>query len=200
MSRTVACKENGVQKFKTVLTACAMVLAFVGVASANAGVEDEGLPWGNFLLRVVNILIFLGIIWYAAGKIIKKFFVGRRASIVTEMEELDRLKKEAAAHLAEVERRVAGVEAECRALLEEGRAQAESLKAAILAEAEKQAAQIVEQARRSAEQEGKAELDAIRARMADDIVAAVEKGLVERLDAAEQQKLIDNSLTKVVLQ
>lgn len=200
MSRTVACKENGVQKFKTVLTACAMVLAFVGVASANAGVEDEGLPWGNFLLRVVNILIFLGIIWYATGKIIKKFFVGRRASIVTEMEELDRLKKEAAAHLAEVERRVAGVEAECRALLEEGRAQAESLKAAILAEAEKQAAQIVEQARRSAEQEGKAELDAIRARMADDIVAAVEKGLVERLDAAEQQKLIDNSLTKVVLQ
>lgn len=200
MSRTVACKENGVQKFKTVLTACAMVLAFVGVASANAGVEDEGLPWGNFLLRLVNILIFLGIIWYGAGKIIKKFFVGRRASIVTEMEALDRLKKEAAAHLAEVERRVAGVEAECRALLEEGRAQAESLKAAILAEAEKQAAQIVEQARRSAEQEGKAELDAIRARMADDIVAAVEKGLVERLDAAEQQKLIDNSLTKVVLQ
>lgn len=187
-------------KFKTVLTACAVILAFAGVASANAGAEGEGLPWGNFLLRMVNILIFLGIIWYAVGKIIKKFFVGRRASIVTEMEELDRLKKEAVAHLAEVERRVAGVEAECRALLEEGRAQAESLKATILAEAEKQAAQIVDQARRSAEQEGKAELDAIRACMADDIVAAVEKGLVERLDAAEQQKLIDNSLTKVVLQ
>ena len=104
------------------------------------------------------------------------------------MEELDRLKKEAAAHLADVERRVAGVEAEAKALLEEGRAQAEQLKAAILADAERQAAHIVEQARRSAEQEGKAEL------------AAVEKGLADRLDAAAQQKLIDNSLTKVVLQ
>lgn len=200
MGRTVACKEKGVQKYKTVLMACLLVLAYAGVALASPGTEEEGLPWGNFLLRLANILIFLGIIWYAGGKIIRKFFVGRRASIVTEMEDLDRLKKEAAAHLAEVERRVAGVEAECKALLEEGRAQAESLKAAILAEAEKQAAQIVEQARRSAEQEGKAELDSIRARMADDIVAAVEKGLVDRLDAAGQQKLIDNSLTKVVLQ
>lgn len=113
------------------------------------------------------------------------------------MEELDRLKKEAAAHLADVERRVAGVEAEAKALLEEGRVQAEQLKAAILADAERQAAHIVEQARRSAEQEGKAELDAIRARMADDIVAAVEKGLADRLDAAAQQKLIDNSLSQV---
>lgn len=187
-------------RIKTVVMTCALVLLTAVVACAEPEMEHEGLPWGNFALRLVNILIFLGIIWYAAGGLIKKYFVGRRAAIITEMEELDRLKKEAAAHLADVERRVAGVEAEARALLEEGRAQAEHLKAAILADAERQAAQIVEQARRSAEQEGKAELDAIRARMADDIVAAVEKGLAERLDAAAHQKLIDNSLTKVVLQ
>ena len=188
-------------RIKTVIMTCDLVLLTTVVAFAEpAELEHEGLPWGNFALRLVNILIFLGIIWYAAGGLIKKYFVGRRASIITEMEELDRLKKEAAAHLADVERRVAGVEAEAKALLEEGRVQAEQLKAAILADAERQAAHIVEQARRSAEQEGKAELDAIRARMADDIVAAVEKGLADRLDAAAQQKLIDNSLTKVVLQ
>lgn len=187
-------------RIKTVVMAFALVLLTAVVACAEPAEMEHGLAWGNFTLRLVNIFIVLGIIWYAAGGLLKKFFVGRRAAIVAEMEELGRLKKEAAAHLADVERRVAGVEAEAKALLEEGRAQAEQLRAAILADAERQAAQIMEQARRSAEQEGKAELDAIRARMADDIVAAVEKGLAERLDPAGHQKLIDNSLTKVVLQ
>ena len=100
-------------RIKTVIMTCALVLLTTVVAFAEpAELEHEGLPWGNFALRLVNILIFLGIIWYAAGGLIKKYFVGRRASIITEMEELDRLKKEAAAHLADVERRVAGVEAE----------------------------------------------------------------------------------------
>ena len=68
------------------------------------------------------------------------------------------------------------------------------------ADAEQQAARIVEQAVRNAEQEGKAELETIRARMADTIVAELEKSLVERLDARTHQNLIDKSLTKVVLQ
>ena len=180
---------------------CAFLLLTAAAAFAEpGGMEHEGLPWLNFALRVGNFCVFLWIIGRVAGGLIKKIFVGRRAAIVAEMEEVERLKNEAAGRLAEVELRVAGVEAEAAALLEEGRAQAEHLKAAILADAERQAAHIVEQARRNAEQEGKAELDAIRARLADDIVAAIEKGLAERLDPAAQQKLIDNSLTKVVLQ
>jgi F-type H+-transporting ATPase subunit b len=115
------------------------------------------------------------------------------------MDDLASRKQEAEAHLAEVERQIADVEAECAKLLEEGRAQAERMKAAILADAENQAARIVEQAARNAEQEGKAELEAIRARMAETIVAELEKSLVERLDAATHQDLIDKSLTKVVL-
>ena len=50
------------------------------------------------------------------------------------------------------------------------------------------------------EQEGKAELEAIRERMAEVIVTEVEKSLLDRLDAKTHQKLIDKSLTKVVLQ
>ena len=116
------------------------------------------------------------------------------------MDDLAKRKAEAEASLAEVERRIADVEAECAKLLEEGRAQAERIKASILAEAEKEAAHIVEQATLAAEQEGKAELEAIRERMAEVIVTEVEKSLLDRLDAKTHQKLIDKSLTKVVLQ
>lgn len=185
------------RKIPILLAACAVVLFSAGMASASDG---SPLAWGNFTIRLINILIVIGIIWYAAGGFIKKFFVGRRTGIVQEMDDVARLKKEAAAHLVDIERRVAGMEAECAALLREGRVQAENLKAAILADAESQAAQIVAQARRSAEQEGKAEQEAIRVRMANEIVAAMEKGLAERLDTSVQQKLIDKSLTKVVLQ
>lgn len=185
------------RKLVVSLAAFPVVLA----ASAHAMAADEHvLAWDNFALRVLNVIIFISIIWYAAGALIKKFFTGRREAIAHEVAELERLKKEAAEHLADVERRVAGVEQECENLLAEGKAQAENLKAAILADAEKQAAQILEQARRSAEQEGKSEFDAIRARLADEIVRAMEQGLMERLGAAEHQKLIDKSLTKVVLQ
>lgn len=60
-------KENGV-RIKTVIMTCALVLLTTVVAFAEpAELEHEGLPWGNFALRLVNILIFLGIIWYAAG-------------------------------------------------------------------------------------------------------------------------------------
>lgn len=188
-------------RIKTLLVACALALLTVVTAFAEpGGMEHEALPWDNFALRVANFGIFLWIIWRVAGGLIKKIFVGRRAAIVAEMEEVEKLRKEAADRLADVERRVAGAEAEAAALIEEGRAQAEHLKAAILADAERQAAHIVEQARRNADQEGKAELDAIRARMADEIVAAMERGLAARLDPAAQQKLIDNSLTKVVFQ
>ena len=51
------------------------VLISCQVAEASDG---HGLPWGDFLLRIVNAAIFVGIIWYAAGKKLKSFFAGRR--------------------------------------------------------------------------------------------------------------------------
>ena len=185
------------QKIYTIITACALVLVTSQGASAS---EGHGLPWGDFALRVINAAVFVWIIWKMAGKQIKAFFVGHREAVVHEMDDLAARKKEAEARLAEVEKHIADVEAECAKLLEDGRAQAERMKASILAEAEKQAARIVEQASRTAEQEGKAELEASRARMAESIVSELEKSLVERLDAQTHQNLIDKSLTKVVLQ
>jgi F-type H+-transporting ATPase subunit b len=179
------------------LAACLFVAA--ATAPALASGEEHSLPWGDFALRVLNLVVVAGILWYAAGAMIKKYFFGRRERIVREMADLENLRREAAARLAEADSRVAGVEAECAALLEEGRARAESVRAAVLAEAERQAAGIVEQARQGAEQEARAELAALRARLADEIVAAMRAEIEERLDTAGHQKLIDKSLAKVVL-
>lgn len=185
------------QKFYRVLAACALVLMSCQAAYASS---EGGIPWGDFLLRVLTFACFFAIIWKCAGLLIKGFFKKRRAAIVQEMDGLAARRAEAEARLAEVERQIADVETECARLLEEGRIQVERMKDAILADAERQAARIVEQAAHVAEQEGKVELEAIRSRMAESVVSAVEKTLAETLDARAHQKLIDQSLTKVVLQ
>ena len=138
------------QKLYGMTAACALVLITCQIASAS---EGHSLPWGDFLLRVINGAIFVGIIWYAAGKLIKKFFTDRREGIVREMDDLAKRKAEAEASLAEVERRIADVEAECAKLLDEGRAQAERIKAAIVSEAEKQAAAVAAERRIEEQQE-----------------------------------------------
>ncbi len=181
----------------TLFSAAFVLLAASTDAWAN---EGHGLPWGDFLLRVINFAVFAGIIWYAAGKLIKKFFAGRREEIVREMEGLEARRKDAEARLAEVEKGIAGAEEECRRLIDEGRAQAERMRESLLEDARRQAEGIIAQARRMAEQQGKAEMDALRQRMADSIAAEVEKGLAGALDEKKHVQLIDRALSKVVLQ
>ena len=175
------------------------VALLLGAGSAMAA--DSGhLPWGNFLLRVLNLAVVCWIIWHFAGKLIKKMLSGHRAGIVSEMDDLARQKREAEIHLSDIERKVADVEAEYNALLAEGQAQAMALKEGIIAEAHRQAEAILEQAKRSAEQEGKSEVAIIRAQLADEIIAAVEKKLAGHIDTEKHHELINKSLSKVVLQ
>ena len=47
------------QKIYGIITACALVLVSCQVAAAGDG---HGLPWIDFLLRIVNAAIFIGII------------------------------------------------------------------------------------------------------------------------------------------
>ena len=81
----------------------------------------------------------------------------------------------------------------------EYKAQGEAAKAAIIAQAEKAAAQLAAQAKVTAQNEVKHAMDTMRAEMADKIVEATEKLLIQKLTGEEQAKLVDKYLTKVVL-
>ena len=160
----------------------ALTLLFAVGAQASEG--HDAPRWGDFGWRVLNFIIFAGILWYFVGGLARKFF-SRRA--------------EAQKCLDEVEKRISNLESERKAILDESLAQAESVKQAVVEEAKRQAEQIVQQARRTAENEGRAMLAEVRAAIADEIVDAAEKVLAEKLTAAEHEKLITNSLNKVVL-
>ena len=180
-----------------------LVIAFAALVAIPAGAmasEGHAAPrWGDFGWRVLNFVIFAGILWYFVGGLAKRFFKNRREGIKNALDDLDGRRKTAKEQLASVETRIANLNAEREAILAESRQQAEALKQGIVEEAHRQAAQIVEQARLTAENEGRAIFAEVRASIADEIVNAAEKALVAKLNAAEHDKLIANSLKKVVL-
>ena len=172
----------------------ALTLLFAVGAQASEG--HDAPRWGDFGWRVLNFIIFAGILWYFVGGLARKFFSGRRARI---SQDLEPRRADAQKRLDEVEKRISNLESERKAILDESLTQAESVKQAIVEEAKRQAEQIVQQARRTAENEGRTMLAEVRAAIADEIVDAAEKVLAEKLTPAEHEKLITNSLNKVVL-
>lgn len=177
----------------------ALAVAVIATEAAAAEAGHAAPRWGDFGWRVLNFVIFAGILWYFVGGLAKKFFKGRRQMIRETLDDLKERRAKAKEHLAAVEARIARLDEERKAILEESRAQAENLKQGIMEEARRQADQIVEQARLTAENEGRSVLAEVRAALADEIVDAAEKALRDKLGAAEHDKLIANSLNKVVL-
>ncbi len=181
------------------LTLFTLAILLMSTQVAFAATEGHALPWSNFLYRIITFVGFIGIITYFFGAKIKTFFKARTDSIAAEISSLEYRKVEAQQNLAEVEKRIANLEAERQTILHDYRAQGEAIKAEIIAQAEKTARQMAEQAQKSASYEIDTAVAAMRAEMAEKIVEATEKLLQEKLSAEEHSKLIDKYLTKVVL-
>lgn len=179
-----------------IMLAVALVVVFAGPALASGGHEPR---WGDFAWRILNLILFCGILWYFVGGICRKFFRNRKQGIQDTLDDLEKRREEAKAALAEIEKRIANLEAERQAILDESKVQAERLRNGILADAQAQAGQILEQAKRAAENEGRAMLESVRVTVADEIVNAATKALSGQLTEKEHERLIANSLDKVNL-
>ena len=177
-----------------------MFLMTAAVVFASEGAEAPEPPnWKNFILRVVNFLLVVFVVWKIGGKKIAAVFRGRKQGIVDQLADLDTRKESAKTRLAEVERSIANLEAEKAQILADYKAQGEAIKASIVKAAEAQAERIKAQALVSAEQESKVAQAALRVQMADKIIAAAKDALAQRLTPQVQEKLVDDALGKVVL-
>ena len=175
------------------------VAVLVCLTASVAHAAEGELPWGNFSLRLLNVAIFIAIIWYAAGKTIKKFFKDHRESALNALDEARQMKKDATSQLEEAESRLRSIEGECNKLIDDGKKQAEAIKSKIIADAEKNVARLIEQAKQAAEHEGMQERALLQAKVADEIIANIEKEISSRLDQKEHLKIVEKSLSKVVL-
>lgn len=198
------------KRFKTILAVAACILfaaatvyaAAEGHGEAAGGHGEAGAHGPNymdFVLRMVNLVIFVGLIWFLAGKKIKGFFSGRQAQIKNELDDLEARRRNAEAKLRQVEKSISNIEQERQTVLDEFVAQGEALKKSILDEAEKKAQRMLSQAEIAIATERNTALGELRSEMAELIVEAAEKILREKLTKEEHEKLVEDYLTKVVL-
>ncbi len=183
------------------IAAVAFVLGLAAVAYASgdgAEAAHHGLNWKDFLFRVINFVLVFAVIAKLAGKKIAGFFRGRTQTIENQLSDLDARKADAAKRLADIEASISNLAEEKARIEEEYRRQGEALRDAIVAAAEAKAVQVREQALAAAEAEAKVAVQKLRAELADAVVGAATTMLEKKLTAKDQEKLVDEYLTKVV--
>ncbi|WP_319541180.1 F0F1 ATP synthase subunit B [uncultured Pseudodesulfovibrio sp.] len=184
--------------FAVLLTALAVSsVAFASAAEGHAVFTAENVK--NYGLRMLNFVIFAALLYKFGGAKIKDFFVGRRDGIKQDLDDLQSRQVEAEKKLKNVEASIANMAQEKQQILEDAKAQGEAIKAAIIEKAKKDAEALTEQAKRTASNEAQAAINTIRAEMADMVIEAAERIVAEKLSADDHDKLVDDYLTKVVL-
>ena len=174
-------------------------VAACAYASGDAGAaEAHGLNWKDFLFRVINFVLVFAVIAKLAGKKMVGFFRGRSEGIENQLADLDSRKADAAKRLSEIEASISDLASEKARIEAEYRRQGEALRDSIVAAAEAKAVQIKEQAATAAAAEARVAMQELRAQLADSVIAAAKASLEKKLTAKDQDKLVDEYLTKVV--
>lgn len=157
---------------------------------SGAVLAEEEPKSAPFIFMVLNFAILLGLIAWKGRPIANKLAVDRHDEIKTALDEAAKLREQAAAKLADYEKRLSAADAEIKALVDGMRADAEADQKRILASAETQAAQM----KRDAELRIAAEIETARAVLIREVTAAAaaatEQLLRDKMTAADQQKLI----------
>lgn len=181
------------------LTTVSVLLAVSVWATESGGEASSAAAWKDFGWRVLNFVLFAAIVYKLAGKKIRDFFSGRRQQISSELDDLQNRKSKAQSKLNDVEKSIQDMESKRKEILDQAQKQGESLQRGIIEKAHQDAEKITNQARVKAEQEMRQTMDRMKAELADQIIGSAETLIKEKLSKQEQEKLIDNYLTKVVL-
>jgi F-type H+-transporting ATPase subunit b len=155
--------------------------------------EEESLakekalaPW-----KWANFLILAGALGYAAGKHGPPFFASRGARIRQDIDDADALRIRAEARTAEVERRLASLEAEIAVIREESKRETEAAAARLAGEAAARIAKLQASSEQEIASAGKAARTELRRYSAQLSIGLAEQKLRARMTPQAQDSLVD---------
>jgi F-type H+-transporting ATPase subunit b len=150
----------------------------------------EGETW----VAVGFVLVIALLLWKGVPGMVGKMLDQRGAVIAAELEEAKRLRAEAAALLADYQKRAAGAEAEARSIVSAATAEAAQFQKDSRAALEVQIARRAAAAQDKIAQAEAAALNEIRGLAADTAVNAAQKLIAARLDETRAKSLIADSI------
>jgi F-type H+-transporting ATPase subunit b len=169
----------------------------VALASAPHAAVAGGFSWTEQGFYILDFALLIGLIAYAIKGPLKEFLEKRRENVLREMEAAQKLRAEAEAKLREYEQRLAELDAERKKILDDFTAAAARDRDKLLAEAQKSADRIVRDAERRVEQESKRLYDLLEREVITASLVASEELVRARVNAATQQKLLDEAVGAV---
>jgi len=150
-----------------------------------------------FVFMVLNFLLLMGILVWKGRPAVQQIAAERHDQIKTALDEAAKLRQQAADKLAEYETKLKDADAEIKKMVEGMRKDAETDKARILDNAERQSAQM----KKDAEARIAAEIEFARAALTREVTVAAttatEKILREKMQPGDQSKLVSAFINDV---
>jgi F-type H+-transporting ATPase subunit b len=165
-----------------------MILSWVSLAAGEGGAG--GLLSLETIARLINLLLFIGLLVYLLRRPLGESLRARREGIRRELMRAQEERNAALAKLEEVEARLAKLDAEVEAIEAQARREAEEERARIERSTEEDALKLREQARREIESAAKAARIELREYAAEQSVRLAEEMVRQRMRPEDDERLI----------
>ncbi len=175
--------------------ACLLLVAEPALAAAPG--EGHGFPWAAWITSLINLAIFLAIIYKFFGAKITEFFKTRRETLIKDLEQARELREEAEARLEEYTTRLDALEDERKRLLDEYHKQGEREKKRIIEDAKQQVEKMRADAEITIEQEVKKAIAGLERQVVDLAVGMTATMAESKLDAGKQKNLVDSYVNEL---
>jgi F-type H+-transporting ATPase subunit b len=174
------------------------IASFVFASSGGGEGAEHAAPWWkDYIWKIINFLLLFILLFKFAKKPMQNFFQKRTELIEKTLNEAKEAKAASLKALQEVETRLKAKDTEIEAILAASRKSGEQERDSIIVESDRLKAKIMEQAKTNIEYELKQAKEAIKAEAVELAMELAEKKLKEKLTKEEQEKLLEDSLTKI---
>ena len=190
-----------IRKCYPVITLVVVVLLFffVGITLASSGGEHGTKGWvATDTYRVMNFAVLAIALFFLLRKPVSQALSDRIKGIQNQLRELEEKKKEAEKKIAEYNERLLLLDQEADKIVQEYIKQGEEAKVRILEQAKIAAEKLEDQARRSIEHEFKQAKLELQEDILEKALVKAEEIINNKITTADQDKLIDEYLEKVV--
>jgi F-type H+-transporting ATPase subunit b len=174
-----------------------IVLAAAAFASEGGHGAEEYTFMGDWLPRLINFAIIVGLLVYFLRKPVRDMFKNRTAEIAKAMEESKDARERALAALADMERKAREMDAETRAMIADAQARGEKDKQALIEEGRKIVRDIQAQVKIGADievQKAKADLAIEASRLAVDLA---EGKIKDKITSQDHERIVKDYIASV---
>ncbi|HEX7677445.1 MAG TPA: hypothetical protein VF713_04930 [Thermoanaerobaculia bacterium] len=154
-----------------------------------------GIP--GWILKLANMLLFLGVLGWALGGPIKKALNDRRVQIQTEADEARARRVKADQLAADIQARLTQIENDVRAIHERAQAEGEKQKRELIAAAEAEAQKILQSARNEVDNRLKHARHELTEYAGELATQRAEQILREKVTDKDRERLFDESVREV---